>query len=92
MGYWQCAWCGQSNPNTSSTCWKCGAAKFAPAPALPFTVDDLVRRGMPVIDACMVAWDVPPEEFAHYVSERHQPHEWTGNQAVHHTYGESGQQ
>jgi len=26
-GYWQCAWCGQANPNHSNTCWKCGASK-----------------------------------------------------------------
>lgn len=27
IGYWQCAHCGQANPNHSNTCWKCGASK-----------------------------------------------------------------
>lgn len=56
----------------------------------PFTVDELVlRHGMTVMDACMVVWEVPLSEFAHYVDSKRQPHEWTGNQAVHHVYGES---
>ena len=25
--YWQCTWCGQANPHTSNTCWKCGASR-----------------------------------------------------------------
>ena len=56
---------------------------------MPFTVDELVAQGMTVMDACMVVWDVPPVEFAHYVDSKRQPHEWTGHQAVHHAYGES---
>lgn len=56
---------------------------------MPFTVDELVARGMTVMDACMVVWDVPPAEFAQYAASKRQPHEWTGHQAVHHAYGES---
>lgn len=55
-----------------------------------FTVDELVLRyKVTVMDACMIVWDVDPVEFAHYVDSKRQPREWTGNQAVHHTYGES---
>jgi hypothetical protein len=56
----------------------------------PFTVDELVlRHRVTVMDACMIVWEVPPVEFAHYLAERHKPSEWTGNQSVHHGYGES---
>ncbi len=56
---------------------------------MPFTVDELVAQGMTVMDACMVVWDVPPREFAQYLQGKRQPHEWTGHEVVHHSYGES---
>lgn len=56
----------------------------------PFTVDELVLgHEVTVMDACMIVWDVPAGEFAEYAAARFRPHEWTGNQAVHHAYGES---
>lgn len=56
----------------------------------PFTVDELVLgHKVTVMDACMIVWDVPAGEFEQYVAGKRQSHEWTGNQAVHHVYGES---
>lgn len=56
----------------------------------PFTVDELFKgHGVPVIDACMIVWDIPEHEFVQYLASRSVPREWTGNQAVHHGYGES---
>lgn len=56
---------------------------------MPFTVDELVAQGMTVMDACMVVWDVPEREFAHYVDSKGQTREWTGHQVVRHSYGGS---
>lgn len=57
---------------------------------MPFTVDELVLRfKVTVMDACMIVWDVPAREFDQYLAGKRQTSEWTGNQAVHHSYGES---
>lgn len=36
----------------------------------PFTVPDLIERGVPVEEACMIVWPVTPEAFEEYVRSR----------------------
>lgn len=52
---------------------------------MPFTVEELLKRGVPLPDACMIVWPTPEEQFAEYVRTRTVPH---GGE-VHHFRDES---
>ncbi len=70
----------------------------------PFTVDELVlKKGMTIMDACMIVWNVTEEAFADYlrskrtlstkeveeIEHRHDADRGLFVQPVHHCSGES---
>lgn len=73
----------------------------------PFTVDELVRKGLHPTEACMMVWPVTEEAWAEWLRarrslsaeqvagiERQRAESlglYTANQVVHHGYGESRQ-